>query len=142
MTNEEVSAGGIVFRRSPEGIRILLIKDRFGYWTWPKGHLEPGESLQDAARREIEEETGISGMDVMEEIGVQKYCFLSGEENVSKTVHVFLMESIGKEELKPQVEEISSAEWFSPDEAMDRIGYEASRDILGIAIENFSKKKG
>ena len=142
MTKKEVSAGGIVFRRSAEGIKVLLIKDRFGYWTWPKGHLEPGEKLQDAARREIEEETGISGLDVMKEIGVQKYCFLSGDEDISKTVHVFLMESTGNEALTPQIEEISSAEWFSPEEAMDKIGYEASRDILEKAIETFSKKKG
>jgi 8-oxo-dGTP pyrophosphatase MutT (NUDIX family) len=139
---KQISAGGIVFRETPEGVKILLIKDRFGYCTWPKGHLESGEKLQDAAVREIREETGISGPDVMEEIGVQKYSFSSGDEHISKTVHIFLMEYTGNEALKAQLEEISSAEWFSPDEAMDKIGYENSRNILKRAIVIFSKKKG
>ncbi|MFA6636950.1 MAG: NUDIX hydrolase [Candidatus Omnitrophota bacterium] len=139
---EQVSAGGIVFKRTPDGIKVLLIKDRFGYWTWPKGHLEEGERLQDAAVREIREETGISDPDVMEEIGVQKYSFPSGDENISKIVHIFLMRYTGNESLTPQLDEISSAEWFSPEEAMDKIGYENSQNILERAIVTFSKKKG
>src|SRR5260370_1263792 len=53
----ETSAGGVVFRRGPDGqVRFLLIRDSYKNWGFPKGHLEPGEPPADAARREVTEE--------------------------------------------------------------------------------------
>ncbi|MBT9253898.1 MAG: NUDIX domain-containing protein, partial [Brockia lithotrophica] len=57
----EVSAGGIVYRRGARGPEILVIEDRFGRIAYPKGHLEAGETPEQAALREVEEETGIRG---------------------------------------------------------------------------------
>src|SRR6267154_2324888 len=57
----ETSAGGVVFRRPPDGEpRFLLIRDSYRNWGFPKGHLEPGEPPADAARREVAEETGLN----------------------------------------------------------------------------------
>ncbi|HZE93765.1 MAG TPA: NUDIX domain-containing protein, partial [Gemmatimonadales bacterium] len=56
----ETSAGGVVFRRGPDGqVRFLLIRDSYKNWGFPKGHLEPGEPPAEAARREVTEETGL-----------------------------------------------------------------------------------
>src|SRR5437899_12986330 len=59
----ETSAGGVVFRRGPDGEpRVLLIRDSYRNWGFPKGHLEPGEPPGDAARGEVAEETGLQAL--------------------------------------------------------------------------------
>jgi 8-oxo-dGTP pyrophosphatase MutT (NUDIX family) len=56
----EQSAGAVIFRRQGRGILYLLLQHTRGHWAFPKGHIEKGERSIDTARREIEEETGIS----------------------------------------------------------------------------------
>jgi 8-oxo-dGTP pyrophosphatase MutT (NUDIX family) len=53
------SAGGIVFRQRDHHLDVVMIKDSYGKWTFPKGHTEPHETIEEAAKREISEETGI-----------------------------------------------------------------------------------
>jgi 8-oxo-dGTP pyrophosphatase MutT (NUDIX family) len=140
MKTNQTSAGGIVIKKVPEGIKVLLIKDRFGRWTWPKGHLEQGETLEEAALREIEEETGISDLKIISEAGTQKYSFLEKGVEVDKIVQVFLVESKGDAVIKVQTEEISDAAWFSPGDALGKIEYEGSLDILNKALDRFRMK--
>ncbi|MBU4310579.1 NUDIX domain-containing protein, partial [bacterium] len=52
MAKREFSAGGIVIKREKSKIKVLLIKDGYGKWTWPKGNIDKGESSEDAALRE------------------------------------------------------------------------------------------
>lgn len=61
---EEVSAGGIVFRRDGERTFYLLIRDPYRNWGFPKGHLEAGEEPSSAALREVAEETGIGRLEI------------------------------------------------------------------------------
>ncbi len=56
------AAGAVVFRRSERGIRVLVLR-AYKNWDFPKGMVEPGESELDAARREVEEETGLAGLE-------------------------------------------------------------------------------
>jgi 8-oxo-dGTP pyrophosphatase MutT (NUDIX family) len=56
------AAGAVVFRRSEHGIRLLVLR-AYKNWDFPKGTVEPGESELDAARREVEEETGLAGLE-------------------------------------------------------------------------------
>ncbi|MDQ8155024.1 MAG: NUDIX domain-containing protein, partial [Gemmatimonadota bacterium] len=87
---EEVSAGGIVFRRSPEGLRVLLIRDSYQNWGFPKGHLEAGESPDVAAVREVEEETGLDGLTLQAPIDVIDWQFRFRGRLVHKVCHFFL----------------------------------------------------
>jgi len=62
--DEEHSAGGVVYRPAPDGSGwevLCLARPRYGDWSLPKGHLEPGETAEAAALREVEEETGVRG---------------------------------------------------------------------------------
>ena len=63
MNKREFSAGGIVVKDNGDVINLLLIKDSYGRWTWPKGKLEKDESPEDAAIREIGEETGLKNIE-------------------------------------------------------------------------------
>lgn len=133
-------AGGVVARGSGSGTKILLIEDSYGRWTWPKGHIEPGESPEDTAVREVSEETGLLDIRILEKIGEQKYYFNVEETRIFKTVHIFLIESYSDEALKVRREEINNARWFSPDIALRTIEYEGSREILKKAIRVYGRK--
>ena len=60
---KEISAGGVVFRKVDGELQIQLIQDRYGKISLPKGKMEPGETIEQTALREIVEETGIEGAD-------------------------------------------------------------------------------
>ncbi len=89
-----VSAGGVLV----DGHTMLLVRHETGRWTFPKGHVKDGESLQEAAIREVREETGV----IAEVAGyLGKVVRMSTEdtgEEVEKTIELFLMCSVGKTE--------------------------------------------
>src|SRR5690348_11834574 len=113
---KEISAGGVVYRRRGDQIEIQMIQDRYGKITLPKGKMEPGETIEQTALREIAEETGIQGVisNLLEKI---EYTYsLPGTGTVNKEVHYFLVEAIGGE-LQAQIEEIRGVEWLEAQEA-------------------------
>ena len=131
----KLAAGCIVYRHDSAGAPLLLlIQDKYGRWTLPKGHLEAGESDQDAAVREVFEETGLAG-----ELGalVARIVYTVRSKRgmeLLKQVTFFLLHA-DSPEARPQAEEgISAAEWFSPEQALARIGYPQVRDVLTQAI--------
>jgi len=133
----EFSSGGIVIRRSGEGIYVLLIKDGYGHWTWPKGHLDKNETPQEAAAREIKEEAGIADLDLLAKVGQTQYFYRLNGALRFKTVHLYLFET-REVALKIQKSEIDSGEWLSPRDALERIEYRGSGKLLKKAIDKFS----
>jgi 8-oxo-dGTP pyrophosphatase MutT (NUDIX family) len=99
-TVEETSAGGIVvdLSRVPHLAAVIARLNRAGRveWCLPKGHLESGESLEQAAVREIAEETGIEGR-VIGSLGTIDYWFSAEGRRVHKLVHHYLLEATGGE---------------------------------------------
>lgn len=132
----EVSAGGIVFRRTGvEPARFLLIRDSYGNWGFPKGHLEDGESPADAARRETGEETGLDRLLLQGPIRVIDWHFRFRGRHIHKYCHFFLFESPNGEPC-PQVEEgITDCQWRTLDEALDLLSYDNARGVLKRAGE-------
>ena len=118
---EERSAGGIVVdvREGLALIAIIARRNRAGRieWCLPKGHVEPGETLVEAAAREVAEETGIVGR-VLVELGTIDYWFATSSTRVHKFVHHYLLEATGGElsiENDPDHEAIDVA-WMRLDE--------------------------
>ncbi len=122
-----------MFHRDASGVRILLIQDRFGRWSLPKGHLEEGETAVQAALREVEEETGIKGV-VRAALPATRYFFHDRGELVEKTVHYFLIEAAGGA-ARPQAGEIAAVGWFGPDEVEGLAHYENNRPVLRAALD-------
>jgi diadenosine hexaphosphate hydrolase (ATP-forming) len=89
MSQRVLGAGGVLF--NPQG-QVLLIRDRQGFWCFPKGHLEPGESLEQAALREVEEETGVRGV-IKQPLSTTRY---RNNKGICREIHWFLMEGKGQ----------------------------------------------
>jgi 8-oxo-dGTP pyrophosphatase MutT (NUDIX family) len=127
------AAGCVVHRRDGDSLRILLILDRYGRWTLPKGHLEPGETEEQAAVREVFEETTVVGA-LGPVVGRIAYNVMKNGQPREKQVTFFLMHAAASD-AAPQAGEVAALEWFAPDEALARIGYAQVRDVLARAIE-------
>jgi 8-oxo-dGTP pyrophosphatase MutT (NUDIX family) len=99
----------------------------------PKGTIEEGETPEAVAVREVREETGLSHVRVMADLGEERYYFFWRSEDTyyDKTVRYFLLEFLGGEEARPQAEEgFVACEWVPLDEAIDRIKYKETRDVV------------
>ncbi len=132
----EVSAGGIVYRRTGvEPPRFLLIRDSYDNWGFPKGHLEEGESPADAARRETGEETGLGSLVLQGPIRVIDWHFRFRGRHIHKYCHFFLFESPNGDPC-PQVDEgITDCQWRNLDEALELLSYDNARGVLKRAGE-------
>ncbi len=129
-SRNEVSAGGVVYRRVATGIEFLICKDA-GYhrWVLPKGLIGKGETPEQAAQREVQEETGISAR-LLEPLGEpEKYVYTARGTLVFKSVFYFLMEYQSGNETKHD-HEMESVAWFPFDEALERLAYKGAKDIL------------
>jgi len=133
----EVSAGGIVFRRFPDlgTHRFLLIRDSYGHWGFPKGHLEEAESPAEAAARETTEETGLTELRLHTPLETIDWYFRLRGKLIHKFCHFFLFESITGEPVPQTDEGITECVWLPLDEAMQQLGYENARGVLRRAGE-------
>jgi 8-oxo-dGTP diphosphatase len=129
------AAGCVVYQLGPSGApSILLIHDKYGQWTLPKGHLHDGESEEAAAAREVLEETGIHGQIGALVTRIDYSVRTKRGELRPKQVAFFLMRASGSH-ITPQADEgIDDAGWFAPATALAMIGYPQVRDVLAQAL--------
>ena len=119
------SGGAIVFREDT----VLMI--RVGsHWSFPKGHLEPGETASQAAMRETREETGINA----ELLSEHPLAVPSAKARDRRTVWFFPARYVGGE-LSPQIEEVSEAAWVNSSDAAEKITFAPDRAVFLKALE-------
>lgn len=134
-TREEVSAGGIVVRRNGATPVFLVIRDSYSNWGFPKGHLEDGESAQDAALREVAEETGLGNLTLHGPVDTIDWYFRFRGRLIHKVCHFFLIET-DLEATNPQREEgITACRWEPFEQANELVSYENARAVLRRAFE-------
>ena len=128
----EHSAGAVVYLREQGKPEYLLLHYGAGHWDLPKGKVEKGESIEETAKREIREETGIKAVEFTpgfkEEI---KYVFTREGEKVFKTVD-FLLAETSETKVALSFEHIGY-EWLPFDEAVERLTYKNAKGLLAKA---------
>jgi 8-oxo-dGTP diphosphatase len=139
----ELSAGGIVYRRSAGTIEIALIRTG-KRWGLPKGHVEQGEGIQEAACREVLEETGLEG-EVVAKLGDISYRYAykkAGGESVRvfKRVHFYLLRW-SKGEVHGHDYEVDEARWFTLDEALGKLSYPTEQKMIRNAMTMMEKEQ-
>jgi 8-oxo-dGTP pyrophosphatase MutT (NUDIX family) len=131
---DEVSAGGLVIDFS--GTHGLLIgrldqkdvsRERL-LWSLPKGHIESGETPEEAALREVMEETGIES-EIARALGVIDFWFMAGGKRIHKTVHHYLFREVGGI-LAPQVSEVDEVAWFPLVSIVERLAYPDEKKLI------------
>lgn len=131
----ETSAGGVVYRLHEGGALFLLIKDSYQNWGFPKGHLESGEHAEDAALREVREETGIDDLALRGRIETIDWYFRFRGQLIHKVCHFYLMETNQATTNPQHAEGITACRWVAYDDARASISYANARKVLGRAHE-------
>jgi ADP-ribose pyrophosphatase YjhB (NUDIX family) len=134
---EETSAGGLIVIGEGSDARGVLIGklDRKGrlVWSLPKGHVEEGESLEQTAAREAQEETGIAA-EIVCPLGVVDYWFVAEGRRIHKTVHHFLLRAVGGELSNADVE-VTEVAWVPLGEIPARLAYPDERKLVARVPE-------
>jgi len=148
----EKSAGAIIFRKEPfdvtqgKGDKIFYLllhypsntKSPKEYWDLPKGHIEKGEKLEDTVKREVEEETGLKNIELIEGFKETiKYFFKWESKNILKFVTFYLAETRTRD-VKISEEHIDY-EWLPYEKALEKLTFKNAKEILKKANNFLSK---
>jgi len=131
-----VFAAGALCWREAEGRLLVAVvhRSRYDDWSWPKGKVDPGESLPQAAVREIREETGLK-VKLGVKLGIQEYKLANGAQ---KEVHYWAAKvsesALAKSKFKPD-DEVESVNWFSVDEARQKMTYKQDLEYLDALVD-------
>lgn len=126
----EITAAGGVVKRDDD---MMLMIFRHSRWDLPKGKIEVGESVEECAVREVEEECGITPLELQEKICSTFHIYPIGEEWIIKESHWFNMGYHGSQEPTPQVEEdITAAMWISKEQFLEnsKESYFTIKDVI------------
>ena len=135
----EKSCGGVVYKMENGVPHFVLIKHRKGgHWAFPKGHMEQGESERETARREIREETGVTGKFIK---GFRRSVSYIIRGTIHKEVVYFLYEISPDSVIVKQEEEIGEAEFVPESEVMGKLTYENDKITFSRALEKIKSKK-
>lgn len=143
---EETSAGGLVidFTASAPHVAVIARRNRAGRLEWclPKGHLEGDETEEEAAIREIAEETGIDGR-ILLKVGMIDYWFTGRQSRIHKSVHHFVLEAIGGEltvENDPD-REAEDVQWIALADLPERLAYPNERRLVVLATQMLQERE-
>ncbi len=130
-----VSSGGVIFRTANNVYEVALISTG-EFWCLPKGLVEEGETFEEAALREVEEETGLAG-EIVEKIGEINYGFYR-KRYFSKTVHFYLLRQVGGS-ITSHDSEADDVRWFPLTNALQALAYPNEKKILAEAEKMLTK---
>ena len=126
----QINAGGGLVRNN-EGKYLLIF--RHNIWDLPKGKQEPGETIEECALREVEEETGLKGLELENHLCTTHHTYKVFGLSCIKHTYWYNMQYNGSQNTVPQGEEdISAAEWFSKQELAEKLEgtYPSIKDVF------------
>ena len=131
MDAEILAAGGLVIDNTVGVPRLLLVhRPKYDDWSFPKGKLDPGETFEAAAVREMREETGLECR-IVRKLAQIKYSYRTRKKGrlQPKVVHYFLMERVSGD-IRVPGQEVDRAAWFDFDQAAEKLSYQQDRKLL------------
>lgn len=138
----QFSAGGIVFNNQNQVLVTQHSQNK--HWSFPKGHIDPGETSEEAALREVREEGGIVA-EIISKVGYSKFIYTqdaparpAGGEKIFKVVTYFLMKYISGDS-KDHDLEVSEAGWYTVENALKQLSYSQDKILLKKALELYGK---
>jgi 8-oxo-dGTP pyrophosphatase MutT (NUDIX family) len=144
LAEREVSSGGLVFRRVPgpngrSRFEFALMLDSYGKWAFPKGHVEMGESLEEAGARETLEELGLEEVRLLETLGKIDIWFRDRYRKkgalIHKDIHYYLFETPATAVLHPDPDEHTyEARWVPSEELLAQSSYPDMVPIIKNAL--------
>lgn len=146
----EFSAGGIVLRgvytersrsaQDKSSWEVLLTQhSQNKHWSFPKGLIDPGQTIEETALREVKEEGGVKA-EILEKLGYSKYIYTFNGEKIFKVVTYFVMKYISGDP-KDHDWEMMDAGWFSPDEALKKLSFSRDKALLKDALSFLEEPK-
>jgi 8-oxo-dGTP diphosphatase len=142
----ETSAGGVVYRKSKGSLEFLVVQHSGHHrWVLPKGWVDPGETKEQAAIREVREEAGVE-VEIGDYLGETTVFYTSsdppaGGEKVRKTSHFFLMKHKSGDPGKKHGWEIEDTTWLLAEEAIKKLDYPGEKEILKKASKKLISPK-
>lgn len=126
----EFSAGGIVFNKT----KVLLTKhSQNHHWSFPKGLIDPGQTSEQAALREVKEEGGVEA-EILDKVGYSKFIYTLNKEKIFKIVTYYLMKYISGDP-KDHDWEMEEAGWYEQDAALKQLTFPQDKELLKKALE-------
>lgn len=129
----ETSAGGVVIRTLDGVLHALIIRDPYRKWGLPKGHVEEGETLPEAAVREVTEETGLVDLELGRKLVTIDWSFRARGRQIHKFTTFYLMFSVRGDAMPERAEGITACEWIPLEAAHERISYENASEVVKLA---------
>jgi len=137
----ELSAGGVVVR---DGEVIVIVPTRRGaqgqrVLGLPKGHVDPGETAEQAATREVREEAGVEA-DLVEKLGDVRYFYQRDGQRIFKMVRFYLFD-YRSGTLEDHDDEVEEARWMPLQEAVTALSYRGEREMVQRALSAISRER-
>ncbi|HXH37331.1 MAG TPA: NUDIX hydrolase [Thermoanaerobaculia bacterium] len=131
--NEHSSGGAVIDLRDGAPFVAMIATRGRSRWGLPKGAVSPGETSEQAALREVQEETGLDA-EIVGLLDTIEYFFRAGDTLIKKSVDFYLMRYVGGT-LTPQLSEVDDVEWVALPEAILRSSFESEQKVLSLALE-------
>lgn len=130
----ERSAGILLYHDDDAGVRRFLLLDYGSHWDYPKGHVEPGEDDPAAARRELQEETGITQADFIDGFSREMtYVFRSRKGGLIRKTVIFFLAMTNETAVTISDEHVGFA-WMTPEEALRKLTFANAKALMQAAI--------
>ena len=128
-----------MFKRKGRRVWFAMMQDSYGKWTFPKGHVEKGEDIEEAAARETLEELGLQEIRFLEDLGTIDIWFRDQFEKrgtlIHKDIHYFLFDTLENAKLSPDpTQHVKDAKWIPISRAIKQLSYEDMNKIVIKAI--------
>ena len=137
--NEHSSGGAVIDLRDGAPFVAMIATRGRSRWGLPKGAVSPGETSEQAALREVQEETGLDA-EIVSRLDTIEYFFRAGDTLIKKSVDFYLMRYVGGT-MTPQLSEVDDVEWVALSEGIQRASFDSERKLLSLALAQIESVK-